>query len=105
MLKDSGVSAIYATDTERARDTAGPLAAALGKPVQIYDELAPLVARLRKENAKELVLVVGHSNTMPDLLKALGDAETVTIASNQYDDLFVVVPKGDGKPAVLRLRY
>lgn len=105
MLKDSGVSAIYATDTERARDTAGPLAATLGKPVQIYDELAPLVARLRRENAKELVLVVGHSNTVPDLLKALGDAETVTIASNEYDDLFVVVPKGAGKATVLRLRY
>lgn len=105
ILKDSGVTAIYSTDTERARDTAAPLAAAVGKPVRIYDKLAPLVERLRKENAKEVVLVVGHSNTVPELLKALGYAETITIASGEYDNLFVVVPKEGAPATVLRLRY
>ncbi len=81
MLKDAGIRAIYATDTERARDTAGPLAGALGLKITIYDtgggmrgpvDARPFVAMLRKEHARDVVLVVGHSNTIPDLLKALG---------------------------------
>jgi broad specificity phosphatase PhoE len=102
MLKDAGVSAIYATDTERARDTAKPLADALGLKLTQYDtgggmrgpvDARPFVAMLAKEHAKDVVLVVGHSNTIPDLLKALGCPGDLKIAPDEYDNLFVVVPR------------
>jgi phosphohistidine phosphatase SixA len=114
MLADSGISAIYATDTERARDTAAPLAQKLGQKVATYDtgqkmsgavDARPFVAMLRREHARDVVLVVGHSNTIPDLLKALGCSEKITLGADEYDDLFVVVPKADGTATLVRLRY
>ncbi len=114
MLRDSGIAAIYATDTERARDTAAPLAKALGLTIATYDtgasmkgavDARPFVAALRKSHPTGSVLIVGHSNTIPDLLKALGCTETITVADGEYDNLFVVVPKPDGTATLVRLRY
>jgi broad specificity phosphatase PhoE len=113
MLKSAGVTAIYATDTVRARRTAEPLAKAAGLEVRIYapkeadGKPAPgiLVERLRKEEPKGVVLVVGHSNTLPEILAALGYTARVEIPSSQYDDLFVVTPKAEGPPTVVRLKY
>jgi broad specificity phosphatase PhoE len=65
----------------------------------------PFVAGLRQKHAGDVVLVVGHSNTIPDLLKALGCAETISLAPGEYDNLFVVVPKADGSATLIRLKY
>lgn len=114
MLKDSGVTAIYATDTERARDTVKPLADALGLALTVYDtgggmsgkaDARPFVAALRKAHGNDVVLIAGHTNTIPDLLKALGCAAAIKIASDEYDNIFVVVPKADGTASLVRLRY
>ena len=51
------------------------------------------------------VLVIGHSNTVPDLLKRLGVKQAITIADSEYDNLFVVVRHGTGEPTLIRLRY
>ena len=93
ILADSGIKAIYATEFRRTQDTAGPLAARLGLPVQRYSskDSGALVAALRKEHAGDIVFVVGHSNTVPEIIKALCGAG-VTIAETEYDNLFIVVP-------------
>ena len=113
MLRSAGVTAVYATDTVRARKTAEPLAKAAGLEVRIYapkdadGKSAPriLLDRLKKEEPRGVVLVVGHSNTVPEILAALGYTEKVEIAANQFDDLFVVTPRADGPPSVVRLKY
>jgi broad specificity phosphatase PhoE len=114
MLAASGISAIYATDTERARDTAAPLAGKLGLKVATYEtgakmsgavDARPFVAALRRDHPHDVVLVVGHSNTIPDLLQALGCAEKISLAADEYDDIFVVVPKSDGTSTLVRLKY
>ena len=105
MLRDSGIAAVYSTDTERTIGTAKPLADALGQKVRIYPNPSALVETLRRENAADVVLVVGHSNSVPALLEALGCAEEIKIASDEYDNLFVVVPQKDGKATLVRLRY
>ncbi|HTY42630.1 MAG TPA: phosphoglycerate mutase family protein [Thermoanaerobaculia bacterium] len=113
LLADSGIAAIYATDTERARDTARPLAERLRLKITSYDtgasmsgqvDARPFVASLRKEHPQDVVLVVGHSNTIPNLLETLGCSEKVTLGNAEYDNLFVVVPKSD-RATLLRLRY
>ena len=112
-LKNAGVTAIYSTDFVRTLETAEPLARALKITVRKYSatgpdgkpDLAPLVARLKAEHARDTVLVVGHSNTVPPLLKALGCVENIEIPAAQYDDLFVVVPTAHGPPTLLRLTY
>jgi broad specificity phosphatase PhoE len=114
ILKNSGVAAVYATDTDRARDTVKPLADALGLTVSLYDtgagmagpaDARPFVAKLRKDHGNDTVLIAGHSNTIPDLLKALGCPGAISIGSDEYDNLFVVVPKPDGTATLVRLRY
>lgn len=114
MLKDSGIAAIYSTNTERTRGTVQPLADALGLKVELYDtgasmsgkvDARPFVAALRKAHPNDVVLVVGHSNTLPNLLETLGCQEKIALGDNEYDNLFVVVPKADGPTTLLRLRY
>ncbi len=81
MLKDAGVTAIYATDTERAKDTAKPLADARKLTVQIYDvgsekvNARAFATKVRQQNVDGVVLIVGHSNTVPAILTALGCRE------------------------------
>jgi broad specificity phosphatase PhoE len=118
VLAAAGIRAIYATDTERAKDTAGPLAQALKLPVTTYDvgkgmakgappDASAFAAQLRRDhpNPNDTVLVVGHSNTVPAILEALGCKENVTIGSQEYDNLFVVVPGGAAGPTLVRLKY
>lgn len=105
LLGDSGIAAVYSTDTERTLGTARPLAEARRLPVTVYDEPAALAEKVRAEHGGDAVLVVGHSNTVPELLKAFGCAEPVSIGADEYDNLFIVVRDASGSPALLRLRY
>lgn len=94
MLKDAGVTAIYTTEYIRTKDTAAPLAAALTITAEVVAarDQAALIAKI-KAHTKGAVLVVGHSNTVPAIIKALGGAD-VTIGESEYDSLFFVAPGG-----------
>ena len=93
MLAESGVTAILTTEFRRTQDTAKPLAAKLGLTAHVIKaaDTAALLERLKTVHANDVVLVVGHSNTMPAIIKGL-TGDTVTIPDSQYDDLFVLVP-------------
>jgi broad specificity phosphatase PhoE len=113
ILKSAGVTAIYATDTTRARQTAEPLARALKLSIKTYDTrddrgnmtAVPFVSKLRTDERNGVVLVVGHSNTVPDIIAAYGVTEPVRIGPDEYGDLFLVIPQGTGSPLLLRLRF
>jgi broad specificity phosphatase PhoE len=93
MLKDAGIKAIFVTEFRRTQDTARPLATKLAvTPEQIAsNDTATLVAKLKAGHANDIVLVVGHSNTIPDIIKAFG-GPAVTLGDDEYDNLFVIVP-------------
>jgi len=103
MLADAGVTAIYATEFRRTQDTGKPLATKLGLQVQAMPakDSPGLAAKLKSTHAKGVVLVIGHSNTVPDVIRALG-GPAVTIADAEYDSLFVLVP---ATGALTRIRY
>ncbi len=103
LLKDAGITAIYATEFKRTQQTAAPLAKALGLKVTVIraDEKKRLVSALRKKSAN--VLVVGHTNTVPDIIKALQVSTPVSIAETEYDNLFVVIL--EEKPRLIRLHF
>ena len=103
LLKDAKITAIFTTEYKRTRDTAQPLAAATGITAAAVDskDSASLIDKVKASAGN--VLVVGHSNTLPDIIKALGIAEPVAIADDQFDNLFIVV-RG-ARPALLRLHY
>jgi broad specificity phosphatase PhoE len=93
MLADSGITAIYATEYKRTQDTAKPIAERLGLKVQTQkgQDSAGLAALLKSTHAKDVVLVVGHSNTIPEVIKALG-GPALTIADSEYDAIYLFVP-------------
>ncbi|HYN09204.1 MAG TPA: phosphoglycerate mutase family protein [Vicinamibacterales bacterium] len=103
LLAESGITAIFATEFKRTQDTAKPVAAKLGLTMQTVKaaDTAGLVATLKASHANDVVLVVGHSNTMPAIIKGLTGRD-VTITDAQYDDLFVLVPASG---TVSRLKY
>ncbi len=103
LLGDAGIRAIFATEFRRTQDTAAPLAARLRLTTQTLParDTEGLVARLRKEHAGDIVLVVGHSDTVPAIVKALGGPD-ITIAQDDYDNLFIIVP---GTGTLTRIRF
>jgi len=106
-LRSLDVKAVYVTQYRRTALTAAPLIAASGlKAIEVHSDATPeLVARMKKEHAADVVLTVGHSNSVPRILKLLGVTETVELADTDYDNLFIVVPTGSGAPVLLRLKY
>ena len=107
VLKDAGVTAIYATQWQRTQQTVAPLAAAMKLPVQQVQskDIEGLVATLRAKHAGDVVVVAAHSDSAPLIVAALGAANAITIAHEEYDNLFVVVPGAGATPTLLRLRY
>lgn len=107
LLKEAGITAIFTSPFQRTKETAKPLATALGITPQVDPMSDPqtLVGKLRGLSGKGSVLVVGHSDTVPELLKAIGHPSAPVIAATEFDNLFVVTPGEVTRPRVLRLHY
>lgn len=102
-LRDVAISAIHTSEFQRTRETAAPLAASLGVKPEVVPakESTVLVAKLAAATGN--VLVVGHSNTVPEVIKALGITTPITLAEDAYDDLFLVVL--EQPPRLVHLHY
>lgn len=98
------LAAIYSTATKRTNQTAAPVAAITGLEVTRMPptDYEGLLQRVRS-HAGRAVLVVGHSNTIPPMLAALGVGDQVTLEEDDYGDLFVVSVPAQGA-ATLELR-
>ncbi len=108
-LASSGITAIYTTPYARTRETAAPIAEALQlAPVELDpgpSYAADLAATIRGEHAGGTVLVVGHSNTTQNVLKALGIGNAPKIEETEYDNLFIVTLSASGGAKMLVLKY
>jgi broad specificity phosphatase PhoE len=95
-LAKSELNAIYHSDTRRTRDTATPLAHALGltPTVRPAAEVTSLVREIFSAHRGERVLVVGHGNTVPQIIAAAGGPELPDIAENEFDNLFLLTDCG-----------
>jgi broad specificity phosphatase PhoE len=103
ILKDSRIRTVFVTEFKRTQETAAPTARAahVNPTVVPAKDVSGLVAKLRAIN--DNTLVVGHGNTIPDLLKGLGIAAPISIPDDDYTEIFVV-SLGD-EPRLLRIHY
>jgi broad specificity phosphatase PhoE len=103
MLNDSRITTIFTSDTKRAIETAGPTAKSFGITSTIVPmkETTALVTKLRELNGN--ALIVGHGNTIPDIVKALGIDTPVKIDENDYSQIFIVFL--GKKPELLQMHY
>lgn len=108
MLRDARITAIYVSEFQRTAETAQPLADLLKLPLvrTAAADSAGLLGKLRASDPHARVLIVSHADRLPTLLRDLGYGQEITMATGQYDDLFVVTPgERPGAPVVIRLRY
>lgn len=79
---------ILVTDTKRSRQTAAPLAARLGLEPVVYEprDVAGLVELVTK--SPNPALIIGHSNTVPDIIAALGGTRPEPIAETRFGDMW-----------------
>lgn len=105
ILREARIAHVFTTELRRARETAAPVAAAAHvEPVAVPSkDVDGLIARVTA--AKGVSLVVGHSNTVPEILKKLGVSEPVHIGDEEFGDLFVVVRGASGDVSLVRLKY
>jgi broad specificity phosphatase PhoE len=103
------VKRIYVSDTRRSQQTAAGLAQRLNlKPVVVDAKSSSneLARRVLRENRGGLAIIVGHSNTVPQLVAALSDADDVPVIEDQeFDTMYVVTVPTIGKASVLRMKY
>ncbi len=104
----AGVDAVYSTPYRRTEETARPVAEALGLPLSTYDaaDTEAIMDRIVKEHKGKIILVVGHSNTVPALIGNMGASKKVPeIAEGEYDNIYIVSIPWFGKTKTIRLRY
>jgi broad specificity phosphatase PhoE len=103
ILKDAELTAIFVTEFRRTQETAAPIAKAtnISPTIVSANDTESLVKQLR--NVKGNALVVGHGNTIPDIVKALGITAPVNIADDDYSEIFLVTL--NDKPQLLRLHH
>lgn len=105
VLGESGVSVVFATPTRRATDTGAPMAAAIGDSVRIVPEVPGLIRRILRDHRGGRVLVIGHSNTVPEIIQALSGFRPPDQDEDEYDLLYVVTLSGSRPATVYSLRY
>lgn len=111
-LVGADVAAVYSTQYQRTRLTGEPAAAAAGLTVTVVPiegateaYASALAARVLSAHAGRTVVIVGHSNTVPALVKAFSGAGEGDIAHDTYDLMFVVTADAPGNARVVRARY
>jgi broad specificity phosphatase PhoE len=93
MFADAGIKAIYTSEFRRTQDTGKPLATKLGISVTSVAsrDVNDLVRKIKAEHPKDVVMIVGHSNTIPALIKAFG-GDDVKMSDDEYSAIYLVSP-------------
>ena len=107
MLAASKVRAIYTTQYRRTILQAAPTAKRLGVAASVIagKEMDTLIAKIRSHAKDDVVLVVGHSNTVPEIIKLLGVSATVVVGEGDYDNFFVVTLQPNAATTMVNLKY
>ncbi len=107
MLRDAGVQAIYTSQFERTKLTAEPIAKKLAINPTVIDAAKSdeFANSIRTKNAGQIVLVVGHSNTLPEIIHALGGPEIPELDDQEYDSFLVLSVPKSGESKLLKLKF
>lgn len=102
-LHRAGIQAIFSSSTTRTLQTAQPLASKLGLKVEQYDAATPKVLVEKVKSLRGAVLVVGHSNTLPELVRLFGGTPGQEIGDEEYDRLYQLINGPGGKTTTVVL--
>ena len=105
ILRPSRLDLIVTTEIERSRVTGKIIAEALEVPRVEFNRGASsgIAIFLRENYPEDVILVVGHSETIPSMLRSFGYPDPFKISRSAYGWLFIVTPLENGPPAVATL--
>lgn len=103
-LCEADVTVIFATSIIRTQETAQPLATAKELQLNIYNNIDTLVDEVKTEHAGKVILIVGHSPTVPEIINSLIGETSGYSVGNDFHNLFVVFLHNSGKK-VINLQY
>lgn len=112
-LAGSDIDAVYVTQLRRTGDTAGPLVTrqqprvhtwpvARGQVEQHVDSLADAVCN---QHAGQTLLIIGHSNTVTQIVTAISGRSVAQITECEYDHLYQVRLIPGDSAQILEARY
>jgi phosphohistidine phosphatase SixA len=102
----AGIAAAFTSSRVRTKQTVQPLAARLGIEPREVSPPDVFAEEILSGTVGDVVLVAGHSNTIPEMIAALGAPPlSSTIGEREFDNLFVVTVAGSGTANVLGLKY
>lgn len=91
ILDNVQLDAIYTTDFERTSMTAAPTSVKKDITVQYYNPDEINIEQFKADNLNKKVLVVGHSNTVPDMVnKMIGEDKYSDMDDSDNGSLFIV---------------
>lgn len=112
-LETAEVAAVYSTQYKRTKETGEPLAtkfklSVTERPVTAtnaakYTEL--LVREILEKQSGKTVVIVGHSNTVPELVKAFGGKAITPLTEDDYDRLYILMRPATGPARLFQTRY
>ncbi|HET9425451.1 MAG TPA: histidine phosphatase family protein [Gemmatimonadaceae bacterium] len=109
-LADAGIGSVITTQFQRTRLTAADVVAATKlTPIVVNaagaSHPADVAAAIRARPAGEVVLVVGHSNTITPIIAALGGPKLANICDSQYSNLYILQMQDASAPKLIRANF
>jgi phosphohistidine phosphatase SixA len=104
MLENSRITSIFISPFRRTKETAQPLAQRLSLIPKVLEGPNVTAERDRILAETGAALVVGHTNTIPELLTALGVVQHVQIAETEFNRMWIVSRNGNPS-GLFSMRY
>ena len=111
VLKDASLKAVYTTQYKRTQQTGQPSATLAGLQLEVRPTTkenaetytSGLLKEIQKKHRDKTVLIVGHSNTVSDIVKHITGSAVEAIADNEFDRIYVIML--GKKPRLVALSY
>ena len=104
LLSQSGVTAVFSTNTTRTVETVNNYASSKNIHIQLYETVEDIKRIIQSDYRGKTVLVAGHSNTVPDMIKAFGIQSPPKI-DDEYNNLFIVMIVSDDNTSMITLKF
>lgn len=109
LLSNVTIGKIYSTPFNRTRQTASPLAVSKGIAITEYNpnlDVQQFINNVVAQNRGKIVVIVGHSNTIPEMIKVLSNnMVSVSISESEFDNLYIARSSTTESPSIIQKKY